>query len=827
MKKVLIILVLLPFIVFGQNSRKLKGVVKNSEQQPLYLANILIEPSHKGIATDKNGFFELSVFDNSDESLVISYIGYEQKRIILDSVKNFDLVSIELSKKILNSQTILVEGINANKHEQTFTLSSLNKQRLSENYTFQDVPEMISNLPSTMFYSEGGSGIGYNYLNIRGFDQRRISVSVNGIPQNEPEDHNVYWLDMPDLLANTELIQIQRGAGSGISGYPSIGGSINIITSNFSDKPVSSVLFGIGDYNTRKYGVSVGSGIVNNKYSYYFSLSNVLTSGYRDNSWADFKSFYFSAVRFDDDITTQINIYGGLVKDGLAYTGLPKFAITDKKLRRMNHSYWSANATEYSYELFRRPEEKEEFFQPHFEILNEINLTKNITLNSALFLILGNGYFDYDASWADSSYFRLTGNNGFSSTANPGNAIIRAMVENKQWGWIPRISFKHKNGELIAGAEVRVHRSIHWGNINYAENLPSGVTPSFRYYYYEGGKDIFNLFVNENYKINDNLRIAGEIQLAYNKYLLFNEKYLSNDFKIDNLFLNPRIGLNYKFNSNISSYISLAYVSREPRLKNYYDAAESSGGALPQFEQNSNGTYNFENPLVKPEKMLSFDLGVNFKNELNDLGLNFYLMQFNDEIISNGQLDRFGQPMTGNMNKTMHYGIEFSVVSKPYSFIEFVGNLNLNKNYISEGYTYIEDPNTGQVVKQDLSNNLISGFPNILFNTAINFNYKNLSVQLTGKYLGKFYSDNYYTNLSTYLQQYPDFVDYSDNVVDSYFITNLQLNYSFALLPISENIKLTFQINNIFDKLYASYAYGKEYFPGAERNFYIATKVEF
>ncbi|MCK7517700.1 MAG: Plug domain-containing protein [Ignavibacteriales bacterium] len=61
------------------------------------------------------------------------------------------------------------------------------------------------NYPQLHFYSENGNGIGYNYLSIRGFDQRRISVSINGIPQNDPEDHNVYWLDFPDLLASTEL----------------------------------------------------------------------------------------------------------------------------------------------------------------------------------------------------------------------------------------------------------------------------------------------------------------------------------------------------------------------------------------------------------------------------------------------------------------------------------------------------------------------------------------------------------------------------------------------------------------------------------------------
>ena len=54
------------------------------------------------------------------------------------------------------------------------------------------------------YYSESGNGIGYTYLNLRGFDQRRVSVLINGVPQNDPEDHMVYWLDFPDLAANLE-----------------------------------------------------------------------------------------------------------------------------------------------------------------------------------------------------------------------------------------------------------------------------------------------------------------------------------------------------------------------------------------------------------------------------------------------------------------------------------------------------------------------------------------------------------------------------------------------------------------------------------------------
>jgi len=47
------------------------------------------------------------------------------------------------------------------------------------------------------------------------------------------------------------------------------------------------------------------------------------------------------------------------------------------------------------------------------------------------------------------------------------NALIRAEVDNNQWGWIPRLSIKQDNGELILGGEMRFHRSLHWSSLNF------------------------------------------------------------------------------------------------------------------------------------------------------------------------------------------------------------------------------------------------------------------------------------------------------------------------------------------------------------------------
>ena len=793
---------------------QVKGkIVISGTNQPLSNANVYFINKNIGAQTNKQGEFSISGDIREGDLLVASYVGFTTLKITLIKSDLTQQLLIFLTPAIIPSQSVLVEGSIGEAGVTPFTFSQINKQTITNNYTLQDIPKFLDELPSTTFYSENGNGIGYNYLSIRGFDQRRITVSVNGIPQNDPEDHEVYWLDFPDLLSNTDFIQVQRGAGSGIFGYPAVGGSINILTSAYNDKPENNFSSSLGSFNTRKYSASLSSGLVDNKYSFSARVSQILSSGYRDLSWSNFVSYYISASRFDGNLATQINLYGGPVADGLAYTGLPKFAIGDKNLRRKNFSDWGAAGGSFTYAISRRPDEIENFSQPHYELLNELKLGDNVVLNSALFYVTGTGFFNYDGSWADTSYFRLTHDNGFNPSGNPGNALIGAWVENKQGGWIPKLSWKHPNGEFITGAEFRIHRSEHWGNINYAENLPAGVTGGYQYYSYRGAKDMISGFVHESYQLNEDINLLGEIQLAYNKYRLYDEKYVGTDFSVKNTFLNPRFGINYKYTGKGNVYFSIARVSREPRLVNYYDAAESSGGSKLQFFQNPDGSYNFNAPLVHPETMNDFELGASYGNGNLLLTANLYLMLFDNEIVNNGQLDRFGEPVTGNIKSTVHKGIELSAVYKTQSVGVF-GNMTISKNYIKQGAYFI---NAADYIDQ--SSNEIGGFPELLMNLGVSYNYDNFYIKITGKYSGAFYSDNYGSNLSAYLAKYPGFVSYNDNKNDSWFSADLIASYSYKLFNGLSDSKIFIQINNIFDRLYSAGAIGAEFYPAAERNF--------
>jgi iron complex outermembrane receptor protein len=300
-------------------------------------------------------------------------------------------------------------------------------------------------------------------------------------------------------------------------------------------------------------------------------------------------------------------------------------------------------------------------------------------------------------------------------------------------------------------------------------------------------------------------------------------------FNVDDLFINPRFGINYKFTTELNSYFSFARVTREPRLKNYYDAGESSGGAVPQFEKDSGGNFIFENPLVKPESMNSFELGTTFSSKDLKLNANLFYMIFNNEIVKQGQVDRFGQPTTGNADRTIHSGIELSGDLKFLNYFQLIVNGSYSQNYISEGDQFIsyEDPNTNEevITALNLKDNKISGFPEITFNAILNFNYKGFRTKVLTKYVGEFYSDNFDENLEEYLNQYPGFTDYSDNKIESYFTANLFTSYEFPLEPFFNKIKIYAQVNNLFDKLYAAYAIGKEFFPAAERNYLAGIKV--
>lgn len=776
------------------------------------------------------------------------------------------------SSKVWTSPAVTVTSSRAVKGESPLPFSELGQKEITNRYLNSDMPKLLSIMPSVIFSSQNGNGIGYSDIRMRGFDQRRIAVMVNGIPQNDPEDHEVYWIDMPDLAGSTENIQVQRGAGMASYGSPSIGGSINIQTSSIANRKGLRVFSGIGtnyfsaskpdnliNRNTTKFSLEYSSGLVDNS-AFYVKVSRISSDGYRDRSWAKLQSYFFSYAYFGEALTTQINFFGGPVNDAMCYTGLPKSYIKDANLRLKNYAWgWSYDSTgqNISYASERSKHETEEFSQPHFEILNTYKINDNLLLISSLFYYQGDGFFDGDYSWADKTFNKVTASKFNTNDSNNfKNSFTRAWVRNKQFGWIPKITWTAGSNELTAGFEVRRHKSEHDMNILFADRMPKNYDLDFDLYYYNGYRDILSVFVKDQYKFNENLSVFGDLQVVNHSFRIDNEKfgekpiyYYNSDkekvggegllFDVNYVFVNPRLGLNYKVDNNLNFYAFVAHTSREPRMKNLYHASEGLFGKKPMFEYQivqidgkDTKIYNFSNPNAKPEKMLDVEVGANYQTDDFNLSANAYFMDYRDEFVKTGKKDSFGTTLDENAAKSRHYGIELSgsafVFKTANQFLSVWANATFSKNYFVEYDVYFDRGKEQD--KVSLAGNEIAGFPSMMSNFGLNYKISDFFASVTGKYVGKFFTDNYNDMLRTN----PIIINalrndwlgyYADNVNDAFVAFDLDLAYTFRNVLAMNSIKLQLQVNNLLNNMYSFSGDGKEFFPAAERSIFLGVEL--
>ena len=779
-------------------------VVDARSGSPLAGVEVRVQGAPRTALTGADGRFLL--IDVPPGALTVAFfrVGYEPAKRALtpgeaattDTTAAGGGMQVQLTPVEFREDPIVVSATRAERGENPVPYANLSRRDLDERYTMQDLPVLLSELPSAIYSSESGNGIGYSALTLRGFEQRRLSVLVNGVPQNDPEDQDVYWIDFPDLAANLQDVQVQRGAGSAFYGPPAIGGAVNLVTSVFKPQPGVQVSLGGGSYGTQRYSVELNSGLVNSTYAFYGRWSRLLSDGYRRDAWVDLSSYFFGAARYDERTTTRLHVYGGPVADGLAYYGVPQTALGDREARRQNPLAGGAQI--------------ENFSQPHYELLHEWRLSDQLQLHDTFFYVHGTGFYDYDTSWADTTYFRLTREFGFAPTANPGQSLVRAAVDNQQGGWLPRLEWAGGRHDITAGAELRIHRSLHWGKIRWAQNLPANLDPEREYYHYRGGKDIVSVYGQEKLHLRETLHVTASLQLASSRYHVYDEEFVGNDFEVPYLFANPRLGVNYNLSKAATLYASYGYTSREPRLKNLYDAAESSGGAAPQFAT-AGGGFDFGSPLVHPEKLHDYEAGGGWHTERTGVDLNLFWMDFHDEIVKNGQLDRFGQPVTGNASRSVHRGLEIAGHVRPWKVLDLTGNLSWSRNRFTD-YQVFEDAD-GSAAPQgiQIAGNRIAGFPDFVANLRGTYRQHGGSVALAGRYVGDFHTTNFQE---------------VDRKVPPSFVLDADLAYGFEAGPGSRT-RLRVQVRNLLDRLYVLGGEGDDYFPAATRNAFAGVEFGF
>ena len=209
------VLIILSYTQVFPQSIEVSGIVVEGESHtPLVGVNILAGES--GTSSNKTGAFSIIVQDGFEISF--SYIGY--KKI---STNPRPSMTIIMEPTVLESDAITVNAMRAIAGVTPVSFSNLTAKEIETRYTVEDIPMILASEPGVWAYSESGNGTGYSYVSIRGFDQSKIGVMIDGVPLNDNESHQVYWVDHGDLLADASDVQIQRGIGNSLYGSSAFG----------------------------------------------------------------------------------------------------------------------------------------------------------------------------------------------------------------------------------------------------------------------------------------------------------------------------------------------------------------------------------------------------------------------------------------------------------------------------------------------------------------------------------------------------------------------------------------------------------------------------
>ena len=804
-----------------------EGTVLGDGEEPLAGAALQLFEEATGreryaAVTRQDGAFVLPGVRTGTYRLVVTHLGYatHTEHLTVASEESIRL-RIRLSSLAMENEEVVVVSNRARKQLTPITFTNITSRELALRPAMKDLPAHLATLPSITHYSENGNDMGYVHLRMRGFGQRRVAVSINGIPQNDPEEHNVYWINFFDLQGAIEDIQIQRGAGASFYGSTGIGGAVNIVATPYKSEPYAKFEGAVGTYSTQRITLEANSGLLNGRYIAFARYSGLTSDGYRDWSWSKFWRFFAGVTRYGRQHTLTLQAFGGPQRDGLAFAGIPKAAnkgtyIDEYGIEHTRQSNPSA-ATK----------DEEWFHQPQIQLLHDWQVRPEVTLHQTLFLVRGVGHFDFGGTFRSADYLRLP--DGFRNltaeerglplyiSAPDVQLLFRAALDQWQVGWLPRVRYSHSMGETTIGAEARLHRSLSWGRTQEATGVPSnlvGADNDVRVYSFRAEKVVTSLYGSHLLHVAERLAVQGDVQVTWRRHRLYDEAFFGNSFEVPYLFLNPRLGVTVNPGRLVSGYASVALANREPRMSSLYEGEEAGAGFLPHFSLSEAGAYNYDAPFVRPEQLLDVEIGSQVTRRRFRVAANVFWMDFRDEIVPSGGLDQFGVPRTGNAGKTRHTGLEAEMAVRLASGLDLQANGTISWNQFLHFMEYVTLPD-GSIGASDRTGNPIAGFPSHMANIGLTYQRRALIVRATAMYAGTQYIDNAFGRDSAGTPR-------DELKVDPYMLAGLSVHYSFPIRSQLNGLSLSADVNNVLNQrvlLFGNVGFGTpQFFPAATRH---------
>ncbi|MGW8122736.1 TonB-dependent receptor [Roseivirga echinicomitans] len=777
--------------VFAQHS--LKGtVVDETTGTPVFGVNVVIESIQKGAATNAEGQFELNNVPPGTYRLKASMIGYASLYKTIDVVGNLS-IEFKLQSDLTKLESVVVTGTRAGENTPT-TFSEVTKKEIEQQNLGQDLPFLLNWTPSVVVTSDAGAGVGYTGIRIRGSDAARINVTINGIPVNDSESQGVFWVNMPDLATSTDNVQVQRGVGTSTNGAGAFGGSINIATNNLSQDPEAAINTSFGSFNTQKYNGVFKTGLLENNFAFEGRLSSISSDGYIDRAFSDLSSYYMSGGYYGKKSILKLVTFAGKERSYQSWYGTPEAKLRNDQAGIdaviANNGFSASQAANLrnagrTYNYYEYENQVDDYKQSHYQAHFSHQIDDLWSFNTSLHYTKGAGFFEEFKADEDFADYGLNDLSLGTTTIESTDLIRRRWLDNDFYGVTYGLNYETENLQANFGGAYNEYKGGHFGEVIWAEYASNGRIGD-RFYESNSEKYDFNNFIKVNYQANDKINLYGDLQMRTVDYA---SKGNDNDLRVFDFshqysFFNPKFGLTYQFSSNTNAYVSFARANKEPNRSDFIDAPTGT------------------NP--KAERLNNLEVGYRLNKSNYAFEVNYYLMDYKDQLILTGEVNDSGSNIRANVPKSYRMGIEIQAGMELARGLELNANLTLSENKIQNFEEVLYDYGAAFDEYNEVRNNYadtdISFSPSVIAGGQLTYTpITDLSLSLLSKYVG----DQYLDNTSNKNRQ-----------IDAFFINDFRVNYSLKPSFVKE-LTLNLLVNNIFNVEYESNGYTFGYFGGA------------
>ena len=495
----------------------------------------------------------------------------------------------------------------------------LDTDELLESNYGQEPSNYFAKMPSIISLNDNGTEFGYGYFRIRGLDQTRINVTLDGCPWNEAEDYGVYFANSPDLMSSMHSIKVEKGSSSSYNGIAGIAGGVALESVNLYKDTTSYVYLGSGSFGSLKT-----TGVYNmgnhNGWGLHIKATHQQTNGFRQYGFNKSQALTVkTGYKFGNGATLDFMTINGTHRNGQGWIGntLEELAVTPNANGNTEHE------TDNWFMTMNRLQYKQMF--------------DNTVLTASAYYQYQTGSYRFDLD----------------------NYMTRMVGEELNSGAIYDYGLTHN----MVGANVAVKHYLNDVTLTYGLN---GYTYNRRHYL--GGKSVNVDMVNENYdnvgykndlsaytmvgyKPIENLSVSGNVQYRfvnfnYNDNLNSDMSFKAKDMSTLWNFVNFGFNAEYIPVKNLKTYTRFNYINREPTRSDMFGGNEVFGGEV--------------NTIV-PEIAKDLEIGVEYGSKTVYLSLNGYYMWFNNELVLNGEYGLNGLPCHENVSNSFRRGIEMEL----------------------------------------------------------------------------------------------------------------------------------------------------------------------